>query len=95
MQLVQKMAGMQSSTATIPDSVELLVLNFCLVDVKIGKPLPKETPPPVCPLMLGCTPKDPYTYHLMIPLVLALRIRGSSLVPCRYFIIWVSLAKLS
>ena len=87
------MAGMQSSTATISDSVELLVLNFCYVT--IGKPLPKETPPQMCPLMLGCTPKDPYTYHLMIPVVLALRIRGSSLVPRRYLIRRVRLAKLS
>ena len=84
------MAGMQSSTETSSDYVELLVFNFCLVEVTTGNPLPIDRPPPVCPRIVGCTAKDPSTYHFRMPVPAALRINGKVLVPLRYFIMWDS-----
>ena len=67
---------MKSSTPTISDSVELLVFNFYFVEYDIGNPVPVDSPPPKCPLLFGCTPYDPYTYHFNIPVPLALSVRG-------------------
>ena len=93
--LVQHTAGMQSSTATISDSVELRVLSFCFVELTMGKPLPMLRPPPVCPRISGCTPNDPSIHHLSIPPPLALKVRGNFLVPLMYFIRWVNLDQSS
>jgi hypothetical protein len=71
-----QMAGIMSSTDTSSDSVELLVLSFCLVEVTMGNPLPIDNPPPVCPLMLGWMVKEPSTHPLTMPVPLALRMRG-------------------
>jgi hypothetical protein len=63
------------------------VLSFCLVELTMGNPLPKEdSPPPECLLMLGWTANDASTHHIKMPLPLALRISGSVRVPLRYFI---------
>jgi hypothetical protein len=93
--LVQQIAGMQSSTATSSASVELRVLSFCLVDVTMGNPRPNDSPPPVCPLISGCTAKDPSTHHLSMPVEAALNISGRVLVPQRYLIIWANLVQSS
>ena len=51
---VQQIAGMKSSAPTISDSVELhRVLSFCLVELTMGNPLPKDRPPPLCPSHVG------------------------------------------
>ena len=83
---VQQIAGMKSSAPTISVSVELRVLSFCLVELTMGNPLPKDNPPPECPRMLGWTANDASTHHFKMPLALALRISGSMRVPLRYFI---------
>jgi hypothetical protein len=52
------MTGMKSSSATIFVSVELQVLSFCLVELTMGNPCPRDNPPLECPRMLGCTTQD-------------------------------------
>jgi hypothetical protein len=46
---VQQIAGMESLAPMISDSVELRVLSFCLVELMMGNPLPKDRPSPLCP----------------------------------------------
>ena len=92
---VQHIAGIKSSTPTSSASVELLVFNFCFVEVAMGNPRPIDSPPPVWPRMLGCTPNDPSTHHLSIPLPAALIISGRFLVPRRYLMRWAILAQSS
>ena len=87
---VQQIAGMKSSAPTISVSVELRVFSFCLVELTIGNPLPKDSPPPECPRMFGWTANDASTHHFRMPLPLALRIRGIDRVPLRYFMRWLS-----
>ena len=86
---------MKSSTPMISVSVELLAFSFCLVELTIGKPWPKESPPPECPRMFGWTANDASTHHLRMPLPLALKISGIFLVPLMYFIRWTNLAQSS
>ena len=83
---VQQIAGMKSSVPTISVSVELWVLSFCLVELTMGNPLPKDSPPPECPCMLGWTANEASTHHFRMPLLLALSVNGSLHVPLRYFI---------
>jgi hypothetical protein len=70
------MADMKLSAPTISVSVELRVLSFCLVELTMGKPRPRHSPPPECPRMLGCTANDVSTHYLKMPLPLALSISG-------------------
>ena len=84
--LVQRIDGMKSSTPTISDYVELLVFNFCLLEYEIGNPVPIESPSLECPLIFVCNPYDPSTYHINIPIPLALSVRGKSIVPLIYII---------
>jgi hypothetical protein len=92
---VQQITGMKSSAPTISDSVELQVLSFCLVDLTMGNPLTKDSPPPLCPHMLGWTVNAASTHHFKMPVPLALRISGSVHLPLRYFIRWISLFQSS
>ena len=93
--LVHSTAGVQSSTATISVSAELRVFSFCFVELKMGNTLPIDRPPPVCPLMFGCTTNDPSIHHFSMPLPLSLMISGRLLVPMIYFIRWTNLAQSS
>ena len=45
-----------------------------------------DSPAPVCPLILGCTANDASIHHFKMPLPLALSVKGSRLVPLKYFI---------
>jgi hypothetical protein len=81
---VQHIAGIKSFMLTSLASVELLVFSFSFVEVVMGKPCPMDSPPPVWPHILGCTPNNPSTHHLSIPLPAALIMSGRSLVPHRY-----------
>ena len=60
------------------------MFNLCFVDKVIGKPLPRDSPAPVCPHMFRCTAKDPSIHHLRIPDPLELRISTSFIVARRY-----------
>ena len=84
--LVHSIAGIQSSTATIPVSVELRLFSFCFVELKMGNPLTVDRPTPVCPLMFGCTANDPSIHNFSIPLPLKLSVSGGFLVRMIYFI---------
>ena len=57
--LVQSTYGISWLTPTIFDLVEILLLSFCLLDAHISNPYSIFSPPPVCPLILGCTAYDP------------------------------------
>jgi hypothetical protein len=92
---VQQITCMKSSAPTISDSIELRVLSFCLVELTMGNPLPKDRPPPLCPHMLGWTVNAASTHHFKMPVPLELRISGSMRMPLRYFIRWDSLFQLS
>jgi hypothetical protein len=72
---------MNSSAPTISVSVEILVLSFCLVELTMGNPRPKDRPHPECPRMLGWTANDVSTRHFKMPLPLALKISGILRVP--------------
>jgi hypothetical protein len=50
-------------------------LSFCLVELTMGNPLPKDRPPPLCPCMLEWTTNAASTHHFKMPVPLALRIR--------------------
>jgi hypothetical protein len=89
------MAGMKSSAPTISVSVELRVLSFCLVELTMGKPRPRDSPPPECPRMLGCTANYASTHHFRIPPPFALRTSGIVRVHLMYLIKWTNLFKLS
>jgi hypothetical protein len=92
---VQQIADTKLSAPTISISVELRVLRFCLVELMMGNPCPKDSPPPDCPCMLGCTSNDASTHHFRIPLPLALRISGIVQVPLMYLIRRTSLVQFS
>ncbi len=92
---VQQIAGVKSLAPTISDSVELWVLSFCLVELTMGYPLPKDRLPLLCPRMLGWTANAASTHHFKMPVLMALRISGSVRVPLRYFIRWTSLIQSS
>ncbi len=72
------------STPTSSLSVDLLVFNFCLVELTIGNPLPIVNPPPVWLCILGCTSKEALAYHIntSLPLVLRIRERSQSFLRC-------------
>jgi hypothetical protein len=89
------MAGMKSSAPTISVSVELRVLSFCLVELTIGKSCPRDSSPPKCPRMLGCTANYASTHHFRMPLPLALRISDIVQVPLMYLIKWTNLFQSS
>ena len=74
---------MSWSTPTISDLVELLMSSFFLQDIEIGNPCPISVPPPVRPLILGCITCDPSMYHLRIPLLYTLSMKGRYLVPLK------------
>jgi hypothetical protein len=86
---------MKLSAPTISVYVELLVLSFCLVELTMGNPHPKDRPPPDCPLMLGWTANDTSTHLFKIPLPLALTISGIVRVPMMYLIRWNNLVQSS
>jgi hypothetical protein len=85
------MTDVVSSTPTNSDSVELLVLSFCLVELEIGKPRPMVSPAPVWSHTLGLTANDPSTHHFEIPVPQALRISGNFPVPLKWCMRWTSL----
>jgi hypothetical protein len=68
---------MRSSAPMISDPIELQVLSFCLVELTMGNPLPKDRPPPHFPCMLGWTANAASTHHFEMPVPLTLRISGS------------------
>ena len=68
---------MKSLTTTISDSVEILVFNFFFMEDEIGNHVTIESPPPECPLRFGCTTYDPSIYYFIIPVPLALSVRGN------------------
>jgi hypothetical protein len=89
------MVGMKSSAPTLSVSVELLVLSFCLVELTMGNPRPRDNPSPGSPRMLGSTANDASTHHFRMPLPLALKISGILQVPMMYLIKWTNLFQLS
>ena len=89
------MAGMKSSLPTISLSVELFVLIFCFLELKIGNPRPKDNPPPVCPRILGWTASNASIHHFKIPFTLALRVSGILILPLRYCIRFTKLSQFS
>jgi hypothetical protein len=92
---VQKISGTKSSAPRISVSVELLVLSFCLVELTIGNPRPKDRPPPQCPRMLGWKANDASTHHFKMSLPLALTVSGIARVPMMYLIRWTNLVQIS
>ena len=93
--LVRIMSGIQSYTAGISVSVEICVLSFCFVELTIINPLHIDKPPPVWPLMFGCTANDPPIHNFSMQFLLELRIIGRFLVYLIYLIIWTNLTQLS
>ena len=71
------------------------MFSFCFVELTMINPLLVDRPPPVCPLMFGCTENDPSINNFGIPLTLELRISGRFLVTLIYFFRWNDLAQLS
>jgi hypothetical protein len=64
---VQQIASMKSLAPTISDStIALQVLRFCLVNLMMGNPLPKDKPSPLCPCILGWTANAASTHHFKI-----------------------------
>jgi hypothetical protein len=61
----------------------------------MGKPRPRDSPPPECPHMLGCTANGASTHHFKMPLQLALSISGMVRVPLMYLIKWTKLFQSS
>jgi hypothetical protein len=61
----------------------------------MGKPRPRDSPPPECPYMLGCTANDASTHHFKMPLPLALSISDIVQVPLMYLIKWTNLFQMS
>jgi hypothetical protein len=61
----------------------------------MGKPRPKDRPPPECPRMLVWTANDASTHHFKMPLPLALNISGTLWVPLMYLIRWTNLVQSS
>jgi hypothetical protein len=92
---VQQIPGMESSAPKIFVSVELLVLSFCLLELTMGNPRPKDRPPPECPSMLGWTVNDVSTHHFKMLLPLALKINGIIQLPLMYLIRWTNLVQSS
>jgi hypothetical protein len=86
---------MKSSATTLSVSVELQVLSFCLVELTMGNPRPRDNPPPECPRMLGCTANDASTHHFIMPLPLSLRTSGIVRAPLMYLIKCTNLFQLS
>ena len=68
------------SDATNSDSVELLALTFCLVELLIIAPFPSVNTIPVWLFMSGCTANAASTYHVKICVSSASNVRISSLV---------------
>ena len=88
---IQQIYGVKTSRITIYVSVEIFLLIFCVVELKIGNPHPKDKPPLVCPHILLLTKNDAPTQQFNIPLPLALRVSGSVRMPLMYCIKWTSL----
>ena len=85
---------MQSSTPKISVSVELWVLSFYFMEVTTVNPLPMESPPTLCPLMLGWTANDSSIHHFRITVPPPPRMSGIFLVLLRHFIIWANFFQL-
>jgi hypothetical protein len=86
---------MRSSAPTISVSAELRLLIFCSVELTMGHPCHKYSPPRECPRMLGCTANDASTHHFRMPLQFALRISGIVRLPLRYLIKCIMLVQSS
>ena len=71
------------------------MFSFCFIELKMGNPLPIDRPPPVVPLMFGCTANDPPIHHFSMPLLFSIRMSVWFLVPLIYFIIWTNLSQSS
>jgi hypothetical protein len=61
----------------------------------MGNPRTKDSPPPQCPRMLGCTANGASTHHFRMPLPLSLRISGIMRAPLMYLIKWTNLVQSS
>ena len=81
---------MKSSTVTSSDSVELQVLIFCFIKLKIGIPALRERHPPKCPWQLGWVACNPSIHHFKMGVELACKTRGKLILPLRYWIIRMS-----
>ena len=93
--LVQHISGMESSTPNIFVSVELFMLIFCLVDLTIENPRPKDDPRLEYSHILEWTANNGSTRHFKIPLPLTLRVSENMHVPLIYCIKWTRLAQSS
>jgi hypothetical protein len=56
---------------------------------------PRDSPPPECPRILGCTANDASIHHFRMPLPLALKISGIVRVPLMCLIRWTNLVQPS
>jgi hypothetical protein len=73
-----------SYAPTSSDSVELLVLIFCFLDIPIIDPLPNDIVAPVWPLHLSCVTKEACTHHLITFRLSDLSISGRCVVHLMY-----------
>ena len=65
-------------------SVELFVFNFCLFELDMIRPLPRETAPPGQLFMSACTAYDALTEVFITGMLSADTILGISMVECTY-----------
>ena len=92
---VQQMAGIKLSTPTFSVCLEIFVLIFSFLVLKIGNIRQKDNPHSECPWILGWSANDASTHHFKISLPLAQIVSGRLLVPLRYCIRFTNLSQLS
>ena len=80
--------GIQSYTDTTSVSSDICVFRFYFVEPTMANHLPIDGPPPVFPLLFGCTANNISIQHFNMPLPLALRISGKLFVTLMYLIRW-------
>ena len=68
---------------------------FIFVELTMGNIIPVDRPPPVCPLMFGCTTNSPLIHHFSNTFPLAIRISGRFLVLLVYLVRWTNLVQSS
>jgi len=81
---------MESLAATSLVSVELQVLSFCLRELDMIMPLPRDAQNPEWPWAFGCVLWEPSTHQFTLPVPSLHKMSGRSGVAWRYCIMWHS-----
>ncbi len=93
--LTHNTIGIILSIPTDSASVELLVFNFCFVELEYIAPFPIVITPPVWLLIWWCTENDASAHQRMTPNLAASRVNTRALVAQRYCMSRLSFFQLS